>query len=290
MNMLSRARCASVSRAPFPHLVLHQALDRSVSRALLEEFPRLAMLTNGAWPGSNRRFDIAAHDVAGHPQIGMLWKQIIAEHIAQPFFERFIELFAEDIVREFPDFERRFGDPHKLRAGTRFARGQEQADVLLDAMISANTPVTDKPSSVRGPHLDSPHKLYTGLFYLRLDEDDSSGGELELYSAQQPCVYDEGHHLIGQGATPERTIPYQQGTLALLLNTPRSLHGVSPRAVTRLPRLFINLNATLARPLFSVEMRRSWRRKIMTWPARKWRVVKRRLARRPEKPISKAAA
>jgi len=290
MDMLSRASQADIARSPFPHLVLDQALDAALCRDLLASVPPLELLTRGARPGSNRRFDLAARDVAAEARLSPLWQQMIAQHVSQAFFDRFVELFAAEIVRAYPDFERRYGDPHKLRAGVRFVAGQERADVLLDALISVNTPVWGRPSSVRQAHLDSPHKLYTGLCYLRLDADDSTGGELELYSAPPPHTYDEGHHLIGGPVAVERTVPYRQGTLALFLNTPQALHGVSPRGVTPYPRLFINLNATLARPLFTVDMRRSWSRKMLTWPARKWRTVQRRLTRRPAKPVAKVAA
>ena len=44
---------------------------------------------------------------------------------------------------------------------------------------SYNSPVRT-PSTVRGPHLDSPFKLFAALLYFRAPEDDSSGGDLEF--------------------------------------------------------------------------------------------------------------
>ena len=49
----------------------------------------------------------------------------------------------------------------------------------MDAQISINTPV-EKLSSVRKAHLDNTNKFFSGLFYLRLPNDDSRGGNLQL--------------------------------------------------------------------------------------------------------------
>ena len=46
---------------------------------------------------------------------------------------------------------------------------------------SINTPVLEA-SSVRSAHLDNLNKLFTGLFYMKQDDDKSTGGDLELYS------------------------------------------------------------------------------------------------------------
>ena len=40
---------------------------------------------------------------------------------------------------------------------------------------------------------------------------------------------------------PVGTIPYRRNRLVVLVNTPASLHGVSPRGVTSVPRRYINI-------------------------------------------------
>ena len=50
----------------------------------------------------------------------------------------------------------------------------------MDCQFSINSAVTEV-SSVRGPHLDSPNKLFAGLFYMRQQGDTSTGGELDFY-------------------------------------------------------------------------------------------------------------
>ena len=56
----------------------------------------------------------------------------------------------------------------------------------MDAQIVTNRPAAADATGVRGPHLDMPDKLISGLVYLRSSEDDSEGGDLELYVPGAP--------------------------------------------------------------------------------------------------------
>ena len=82
-------------------------------------------------------------------------------------------------------------------------------------------------SSSAPRHLDRAVSLFAGLLYFRLDGDDSTGGDLQLYD----------------GAHPVKTIPYRANTLVFFVNSPRAFHGVTPRSVTPWPRLHVNFVA-----------------------------------------------
>jgi hypothetical protein len=88
-----------------------------------------------------------------------------------------------------------------------------------------------------------------------LPEDDSKGADLELLSPKGTGLlkYGDQRMLPSDQTTHVRTIPYKRNTLVLFLNTPRSLHGVSPRVATPHTRYFINLVAETCEPLFEVE-------------------------------------
>ena len=77
--------------------------------------------------------------------------------------------------------QRRIGKIDNWKAGTKYIDDYSNANVLLDAPISINTPVTNTPSSVIRGHIDKSAKLFAGLFYLRLPDDTSTGGDLEIY-------------------------------------------------------------------------------------------------------------
>lgn len=141
---------------------------------------------------------------------------------------------------------------NELKAGIRKADDDSAANVLLDFQIALNTPVEFGGTSVRGPHLDCPRKLFVGLLYFRDDADDSEGGDLEFY-----CVKGEGTAKLDAGRTGQRddfelvkSVPFKGNVLVLFLNSPEALHGVSIRSRTMYPRIFLNLLGELKENLF----------------------------------------
>jgi len=113
-------------------------------------------------------------------------------------------------------------------------------DVKLDAQFGINSPVTER-SSVRIAHVDSKFKLVAGLLYFRHENDDSTGGELELCRYDPSGArFDASQHLIGSAFEVARTVPYRHNMLVMWVNSPAALHGVSPRDPTPHPRRYIN--------------------------------------------------
>jgi hypothetical protein len=163
---------------PFPHLVLQDALDDALCDRLIEEFPPLESMVGWSPGASNLRLYYRAKTARTDPNLSSLWRELIERHTSQAFLDQVLDLFGPSIQATYPDFEQRYGELESLRAGLRYSDTFEDADVLLEAQPSANTPVTTEPSSVRRGHLDNPNKLVVGLLYLRHPEDTSSGGEL----------------------------------------------------------------------------------------------------------------
>ncbi len=137
----------------------------------------------------------------------------------------------------------------------RYVDGYSDHDLLIDARISINTPVTLLPTSVREAHLDLPTKLFVGLFYLRPDDDrDSRGGDLVLCRFR-PCARPgfSRFEVDPRSVEDVKVIPYDKNVLVLFLNTARSIHAVTPRFPTPHTRRFVNVIGEVSRPLFDVE-------------------------------------
>lgn len=240
-----------VTLEPFPHLVLEPAVDDETSMQLLEQFPPLEVVAEGAELGSNSRFSLKAHLTRESDQVSALWKEFVARHVSPEFLSELVSVFGPAIRGSYPDFESKYGQLEALRLGLRGVDSFDTADILLDCQISVNTPVTARPDSVRRAHLDDPNKLFAALFYLRHPDDDSTGGDLEICvptdrprGFRGPLVYD-------RFVKPVRTVKYQRGTLVMFLNTADSLHGVTVRSRTDVPRYFVNFVAEVKDPLFS---------------------------------------
>ena len=105
----------------------------------------------------------------------------------------------------------------------------------------ASLKITDKPLE--------------GFLYLRPDHDTSVGGDHEIFS-------------IAPGATPrfgrqqtierdalrlEQRVPYRRNTLVVLLNTRRSVQGLSVRTTSPLPLMYFNFLAQMPEQIFAIK-------------------------------------
>lgn len=256
MNLLENVTAGAVRPEPFPHLVLHDALPEDLVDRLVAEFPDDETVKSGepgSPQGSNKRFNIYADAVDRSPKISPLWKRFIAEQSSARFFGHAVRIFEPWIREAYPDLLLRCdGNLGNLRTGRRSRDGYSECDVLLDAGISINTPVTALPSSVRMAHVDLPTKLFTGLFYLRPPEDrDSRGGELVICRGRPGVIPRFYRYEVDRSSVEEvETIPYRRNTFVFFLNSLRAVHAVTPRQRTRHTRRFVNLVVELEEPLF----------------------------------------
>jgi hypothetical protein len=236
---------------PFPHFGVQDLLPSEACQQLIDELPDWRHVTKGKVPGNNQRFNYTAADILQDSSISTVWKEFIRQHTTQEFLDQVVGLFRSHIQREHGHLSRRLDT---LRAGVRHVDDFSTADVLLDAQLGINTPVKIS-NSVRGPHLDNPRKLFAALLYLRLPEDDSTGGDLQLYSPTSNELLNDDYEMPLEFSRVERTVKYRRNSLAMFLNTDRSFHGVTPRSVTLVPRVFVNFVAEFREPVFATRRR-----------------------------------
>jgi len=223
----SRIDKAAIRHDPFPHLVVPDALPTDLYEELERSYPALADVAGPGPLANNRLYKLAAAEVVASPRIAPLWREFFAYHTSAEFFRRIHALW-DDVMAA-------------LHPGIRDAFGKApEADVALDCQFGMNSPVTT-PSSVRGPHLDNPAKLFAALLYFRQADDSSTGGELELYRVkpgQRPVA--RGSRVKPETVEVAERVAYAPNTLVMWLNSPLAIHGVSPRSVTPVPRRYIN--------------------------------------------------
>ena len=250
-SVLGKARSSDIVREPFPHLVIHEALDSDFYERLAAEFPRdEVVLREGKKDRGNQKHFYGAAKALADARVSELWKDFFRYHLSDVFYGEMLEIFGREIRLLYPDLEHRLNKRlQDLRTGIR--RSDLSAEAMLDCQFAINTPVLE-PSSVRGPHLDGAQTLYQCLLYFREDRDDA-GGDLELYrfkegadlSTVTPKAIDKS--LVQKAAA----VPYRKNTLIAFLNSPRSLHGVSPRAATPFTRRYFNALCDLKTDLYS---------------------------------------
>ena len=273
MSVLRRATAARVVTNPYPYIVIDDALPDALCDALIAQYPRLDIL--GVDPQQNNsRWSVPAHDVAQNPAIADVWRDFVAYHASRAFYDEVIDLFGEHIVRMYSHVFPNVAALRSLHIGIR--DDDAESDLWLDAQISGNTAVRDA-SSVKTIHVDSEHKLFTGLLYLRSPSDDSTGGDLDvlrfrkdLTPAQWRRRYD-GMFVDDEYVEPVTRVPYARNTLFLFVNGVQSLHGVTVRQPTEHLRLFLNIVGETRVKLFEVPQH--WQRRVAKLP----RLIKKRL-------------
>jgi hypothetical protein len=254
-NLLELVSATDVVPEPFPHIVVRNPVPDAIANRLIAEWPPDSMVRNGRMSRSNRRLDCDARDILSSTTISPFWKSFIEEQASARFLHHVARVFGPWIRTEYPALAQRLGGGlERARAGVRYIDEHDDHDLLIDARISINTPVTFLPTSVRPAHVDLPTKLFVGLFYLRPDDDrDSRGGDLVLCRLRPGARRAFSRFEVDPRSVEDvRVIPYEKNVLVLFLNTARSIHAVTPRFPTPHTRRFVNVIGELSQPLFDV--------------------------------------
>jgi hypothetical protein len=251
-SVLARARQSQIIDDPFPHLVVHEALEPDYYRQLAADFPAAEIILDGRMPVGNSNFRYAASAVLDDARISGLWRNFMRYHVSQAFFDEVRAVF-ESLIRQLhPRVESSVGKPlGEWQTSIRFR--EPIRDIALECQFTYGVPV-DVRSRTIGPHVDREVALYAGLFYMRDENDDSDGGDLELYRFTKGILsFDEGTRLVpDERVTRCKTIRYASNTLVFFLHSPSALHGVSPRSPTKFPRRHINFVGELATKVFDL--------------------------------------
>ncbi|WP_263168284.1 hypothetical protein [Streptomyces sp. SCSIO ZS0520] len=266
VSLLAHVTKDDIRRDPFPHVVVRNALPQELYEALSKSMPTGEYIAEriGKPITSNERYNYMSEPILADPTVAQVWKDFVTYHASPAFLEEFLDLFQEDLLANLPEAEEKIGTPlRELRVGRRNRDGFETHDILMDCTAVINSAVTGRPSAYRGPHVDKPYKLFGGLFYMRLPEDDTEGGDLVLYK-YRPGAHkfhtsaseygDNRFDIDPQYVEEVMTIPYEANTLVLYPINRLALHGVSVRALTQHQRRFVALVGDLQHHLFDLAL------------------------------------
>ncbi|MDP3779199.1 MAG: hypothetical protein Q8R30_04115 [bacterium] len=247
-HFLSRIKKSSIIPDPFPHIILENAVDDTLYRELANSLPDWSLFTDKEYR-SNVRLSVSPKKMLENNHIPDVWKEFTKVNCKQETLERFIWAFEDDLKRYYPD-----GWWRNLKAGILNIDTYENHDILMDTGLAFNTPVYKPSKSVVTAHVDLPNKFPVGLWYMRKDEDDSQGGDLELYRFRGRPLFHSHHFASPEVIEKVKTIPYKKNLLALFFNSLHSLHGVTERSVTSHARNFVALIGQVAdtKPLFDI--------------------------------------
>lgn len=258
LSILSNASSLDVKTEPYPHLVIKNALDPEVYAQLEAEYPDPAIVLNGR-DKKDTWYDYPACLAAENSTITPKWKEFLQYHTSENFYHDLVELFGDVITDLYPELETRYGKKlsefsTSIRQPNAASNKENYAtDVSLECQFYVN--YTEQARAVRGPHVDRPTELYAALLYFRRDDDDSQGSNLEVCKANDESLIYPSDRKIKVDHLPMEveqhkvevsdTAIYEANTLVLFINSKKSIHAVSPRTATPVPRRHINFTADL---------------------------------------------
>ena len=248
-SVLRNITRADIRRDPYPHVVVENCLPSDVYTELARTYPddetilRLSGARDQYVIRQNHRYDLRAHRILRNPQmVSPAWQDFVRYHVSPEFFREFLNLLGPDIASIYPALEKRLGRTmHEWTTGIRFDPEWDQGQIALDCQIGINTPVTRR-SATRGVHTDAPDELFAMLLYFRRDDDDARGGDLEIcqWKKDAPHLFID-RELDASDAEVRGVVPYKANTLVIFINSPVSLHAVTPRDPTPLSRRLVNI-------------------------------------------------
>jgi hypothetical protein len=261
-SVLSKATPSDIRFEPFPHVVIRNALPDDEFARLSQTYPSIETIAGSGPLKNNTLYLKSALDVIDTPDYSESWQNFFAYHCSREFYLEAIALWQGVLDNTHPSIAAHYGKEFAQfscgirRPGAEQNPANKLEDIQLDCQFGVNSPV-QKVTSVRGPHVDTRYKLFAALLYFRVEGDDSSGGELEFYRYCDPTMrYRTGQAVdskfVRKGpfralnriepkyVEKTQTLSYEPNTLVMWLNSPHSVHGVSPRGVTNWPRRYVN--------------------------------------------------
>ena len=261
LNMLRGITSTDIAVHPFAHVVRQNALSPQVYETLENEFPSMTQMLGGRSNfGSNEAIRLSVRQILGSNQISSNWRDFFAFHTSPDYWREIVRVFAAYLRQEFPHLEERVGRRFEdWRAVPRGYSGD--AEVRLDCQFVMNTPVV-AVSSVKTPHVDLCDKILSSLYYFRSSQDKVSGGDLDLYAWRRKPRFVK-HRTLQQDIDLSQTVPYAANTFVSFVNSEKSVHGVSPRGITTIPRRYINFIAELPIHAFDPKQVSRWRKLLL---------------------------
>ena len=280
-SILHKVTRADVVPDPFPHVVVDGALEDSLYQQLAATFPPAEAIVHGRPLENNTTYRARGADLLADVRVAPAWKELVEYHTSEAFFREVVKVFGAAITELHPALELtgpvaqrpalwNASDGTNRTDRTNRTYGTEEAapspirpirpigpiaptqPITLDCQAAWGSPVTS-PSSSNLCHVDREVALYAGLLYCRLPQDDAVGGDLELYRFRgAERRYDAQRFVDMSLVEPVRRIPYAANRLVFFLHSPRSLHGVTERAVTQWPRLHVNFLAEMPTKVFDL--------------------------------------
>ena len=227
-SILSKFEKINYQSYPFPHFIIKDALDEDVYNILNDEYLKIeeSFKKKELFSKNNIRMQFNQIDLENMDIRIPYWQKFMEYHTSITFLDELVQIFYEDLKRIYPSLLRDLNINKK--------------EYILRCQPGINTPVSRK-TSVRLPHLDRANTIFSGLFYMKSQNDDSSGGDLLLYKTiKKKKFYSKSELSNSNSVKTFNKVKYDKNVFICLLNTEDSVHSVTPRNKTNNTRRLVN--------------------------------------------------
>lgn len=220
---------------PYPHFIIEDALPQDLYDTLEKEWPEKQLLaTDPHDAGVCHR--LKADEMLKEDTVSQSWRDFTEYHTSINFFREVKNIFGDHIKHENP---------------TLGARGwAKKSDMIwTDCQTVIHKPVS---ATTRTPHIDNPREIYAGLLYMPFADDTALGGDFQIYnSVDKVYAVDmkKGRQIFDENlGAVHTTVPYKPNTFVMFLNdSPKAIHGVTPRTNATRYRRSVNIIAEYSR-------------------------------------------
>jgi hypothetical protein len=256
-HLLEHIRPEEIATEPYAHLAKRSMIPAETYARLEVDFPSLEMILSGRTPENNQAVRMTVKQVLNDRRIAPIWREFFEYHTSTDYWRDVVRLFGDHFRREFPDLETRVGRHYEdWRVVPRGFAGD--ADIHLDCQFVMNTPVAEV-SSVKTAHIDLCDKIFSALFYFRSESDRTPGGDFGIYRWRRSPRFIK-HRTMERDVEQVKTVDYGANTYACFVNSEQSVHAVSPRGITAIPRRYINFIAELPIKVFEPRQLNRWQK------------------------------
>ena len=239
LSVLQNFKNEDLHLDPFPYICIENALPTDLYNQLADEYPE-SVLENG--PSSFSDFRYCQEDF-DDKIVSPLWKKFVEFHTSKEYKDQLINILKPALEKYYPEIVEKY-----LNSDVCLRHQAVRGALRLEVQFVMNSPDT---KSIRTPHLDQGRELFACLFYFKKPEDTSTGGDLIIYKkAVDPFIFNSGRIAPIEDIEEVDRVQYKANTLAVFLNTPDSIHGVSQRIEPKTIRRYVNIDGHVEEKLF----------------------------------------
>ena len=237
INFVSKLKKGEYFPEPFPHWIIDNFFNEDELSLIDNEFPSVAQIIEAVPVKKNIKVVKEQNSVyvIEFNELGCLKsKKSFLNKISDSWINQ-----KKDILNFLSkhDFANRYD---KLIFDEKFveARGD----------FRSATPAKIEGTTTLGPHLDSSYELLAGLVYLRSKDDNTEGGDLDIYQLKEnsPEKYASNQLRIPVKYLKKlKKIKYSYNSAIFFISHPLAIHGISTRAKGKYERRLVNLSLEL---------------------------------------------